>query len=54
MLEHAGCPALYIDIASADDKFDRYALRIPVLRRTDNGAELNWPFDIVAVQEFIS
>ena len=54
MLEHVGCSALYIDIASADDKFDRYALRIPVLRRADSGAELDWPFDIVAVLAFIS
>lgn len=54
MLEHVGCSALYIDIASADDKFDRYALRIPVLRRADNGAELNWPFDMSAVLAFIS
>ncbi len=34
-----------IDIAEREDWVDIYGLRIPVLRRVDNGAELNWPFD---------
>ena len=54
MLDRTGCAFLYIDIADEDDEFGRYALRIPVLRRADNGAELNWPFDISAVLEFIA
>ena len=54
MLAHIGCSFSYIDIVSEDDKFDHYALRIPVLRRADNGAELDWPFDVSAVLEFVA
>lgn len=31
----------------------RYALRIPVLQRTDTGAELDWPFDASALAAFL-
>ena len=31
----------------------RYGERIPVLRREDTGAELDWPFDVDAVRRFI-
>ena len=30
-----------------------YGWRIPVLRRDDNGAELDWPFDAVKLQRFL-
>jgi hypothetical protein len=30
----------------------RYGTRVPVLRRSD-GAELDWPFDVGALQAFI-
>ena len=30
----------------------RYGARIPVLRREDTGAELDWPFDAEAVRLF--
>ncbi len=33
------------DIADAPELIDRYGLRIPVLRREQDGAELGWPFD---------
>ena len=29
---------------------ERYGERIPVLRRDDTGAELDWPFDAVAIR----
>ncbi|MCB1876610.1 MAG: glutaredoxin family protein [Chromatiales bacterium] len=32
------------DIDSAVELHDRYGLRIPVLRRECDGAELDWPF----------
>ncbi len=32
----------------------RYGLRVPVLRREDSGAELDWPFDAEAVRRFIA
>jgi hypothetical protein len=31
----------------------RYGVRIPVLRRADTGAELDWPFDDMALGEFL-
>ncbi len=34
-----------VDISESDTLFERYGLTIPVLRREDTGAELNWPFD---------
>ncbi len=34
-----------VDIAASDELFQRYGLTIPVLRRTDTGQEINWPFD---------
>ena len=46
-------PAEY-DVADDDALFARYGLRIPVLVRADTGAELDWPFDAVAVAGFIS
>ena len=41
-----------VDIADRPDLLDRYAVRIPVLRRVDSGKELDWPFaaaDILAL-----
>ena len=32
----------------------RYGERIPVLRREDTGAELDWPFDAAAVRAFVA
>ena len=33
-----------IDIAERAELLDRYAVRIPVLKRVDSGEELDWPF----------
>jgi len=32
---------------------ERYGTRIPVLRREDTGAELDWPFDPWTVRRFL-
>lgn len=32
----------------------RYGLRVPVLRREDTGAELDWPFDRERVRGFLA
>jgi hypothetical protein len=42
-----------VDIVEHEDWVDQYALRIPVLRRTDNGAELDWPFEAEQVASFL-
>lgn len=38
------------DDATAED---RYGWRIPVLRRMDTGAELDWPFDAWKLRQFL-
>ncbi|MCU1728646.1 glutaredoxin family protein [Pseudomonas sp. 7P_10.2_Bac1] len=42
-----------IDIADSEDAVEAYGLRIPVLRRVDTGAELDWPFDTEQVTHFL-
>lgn len=42
-----------VDIAENQALFEAYGLRIPVLRRIDSGAELNWPFDSDQVAAFL-
>ncbi|WP_248796693.1 glutaredoxin family protein [Pseudomonas sp. MWU13-2105] len=42
-----------VDIADSEAWFDAYGLRIPVLRRVDSGAELDWPFDVEQVVAFL-
>ncbi len=31
-----------------------YAVRIPVIKRMDTGAELGWPFDVEEAESFLS
>ncbi|MET1081034.1 MAG: glutaredoxin family protein [Pseudomonas sp.] len=42
-----------IDIAEHGEWVDDYALRIPVLRRIDTGAELDWPFEGEQIATFL-
>ena len=42
-----------VDIAEREDWVEQYGLRIPVLRRNDTGAELNWPYDAEQVVTFL-
>ena len=42
-----------VDIVESESWLDRYALRIPVLRRSDTGAELDWPFEAEQVASFL-
>jgi len=52
MVEH-GLMVELVDIGESAAMTDAYGLRIPVLRRTDTGAELDWPFDAGQVVEFL-
>ncbi len=46
------CPAFEkVDIADSDELFERYGVRIPVLRNP-NGTELNWPFTATELSLF--
>ncbi len=42
-----------IDISDNQTLINLYGTRIPVLQRTDNQAEINWPFDEDAVMHFL-
>jgi len=45
-LKANGLQVREVDIVDAEELMTRYQLRIPVLRREDTGAELNFPFDL--------
>ncbi|MDX1634838.1 MAG: glutaredoxin family protein [Marinobacter sp.] len=47
-------PVDAIDIAQSEALVARYGTRIPVLRRTDTGAELDWPFDQAQLLAFLA
>ena len=51
-VEHGLLVELF-DIAEREDWVETYGLRIPVLRRVDTGAELNWPFEAAQVVSFL-
>ena len=53
ILRETGIEAEHIDIAEDDELLEIYGIRIPVLKRLDNGAELGWPFDAVTVSRFL-
>lgn len=54
VLLSAGVRAVHIDIIDDDGLFEKYGTRIPVLRRTDSGAELGWPFDAESARRFLA
>ena len=53
-LQGNGVYARERDITESDILMERYQLRIPVLRREDTGAELDWPFDLGTAMLFLS
>ena len=55
VIQHVGTP-IELEVRNIRDNpehYHRYALRIPVLYRTDNQQELGWPFDANQVEQFI-
>ena len=44
---------LEVDISESDDLMERYGIRIPVVARSDNGAEIGWPFDQQQFMDFL-
>ena len=43
-----------IDIANDDQLIERYGVRIPVLKRLSDDAELVWPFDDFTLREWLA
>jgi len=54
IVRKTGATVLKIDIVDDSNLFDKYGTRIPVLQRTDNDAELDWPFDEASVSQFLA
>lgn len=53
-LAHARIPEFESVFIDGDDALEsRYGIRVPVLHRSDTGAELDWPFDADALREFL-
>jgi hypothetical protein len=46
-------PVNVVDISESETLVERYGTRIPVLQRSDDGKELNWPFIVQDVQRFV-
>jgi hypothetical protein len=53
-IELTGATATYIDITDDDTLYERYGMRIPVLRRADTESEIGWPFNEMDVSRFLS
>jgi hypothetical protein len=53
VLHQAGISFLKLDIVEDDVLFEKYSLRIPVLKRLDNGDEIDWRFDTASVLRFL-
>ncbi len=47
-------PVEAVDIAQSEALVAEYGTRIPVLRREDTGAELEWPFDQTTLLAFLA
>lgn len=52
MLHQAGLVWREIDVDADPELEARYGLLVPVVRRTDTGAELQYPFDEAALSGF--
>ncbi|MEZ5583891.1 MAG: glutaredoxin family protein [Candidatus Competibacteraceae bacterium] len=48
-----GMTVTEVDIADDEQLMERYGTRIPVLRRTDTGVEIGWPFDSRAIRRLL-
>lgn len=57
VMEASACRSQFeydkVNIRTSTELYHLYAVRIPVVKRSDNGAELGWPFDVTAFEEFI-
>ncbi|MCL2919748.1 glutaredoxin family protein [Shewanella litorisediminis] len=52
LLQEAGVTCVMVDICDDESLAERYGVRIPVLLRKQDGAELGWPFELVDVTSF--
>ena len=43
-----------VDIADSDELLALYGIRIPVIKRSDTGVEIGWPFDSQQFIQFLN
>jgi hypothetical protein len=53
LLAQLRCRLSAVDIGADDELLERYGVRIPVLRRDVDGAELGWPFTREDIVQFL-
>ena len=53
LLTQAGVKFDSQDICDDEILTEQYSIRIPVLKQIDTNKELNWPFDIDVLNEFL-
>jgi hypothetical protein len=53
ILAVVGAPVRLVEISDDAELLERYAIRIPVVRRWETGEELDWPFDAATVQRLL-
>ena len=44
----------YIEIADNPNLLERYALKIPVIKRIDNNTEIDWPFGELDINNLLN
>ena len=42
------------DIAESEAQVERYGVRIPVLVHENSGSELDWPFDLLQLEQWLT
>lgn len=53
LLIQANVPYNMIDICDDQSLAEQYGIRIPVVKLVETQTELNWPFDLEALKEFL-
>ncbi|MCL1137153.1 glutaredoxin family protein [Shewanella pneumatophori] len=53
LLNQANVPYSMIDICDDQSLAEQYGIRIPVVKLVETQTELNWPFDLEALAEFL-
>ncbi|GIU48068.1 thioredoxin family protein [Shewanella sairae] len=53
LLNQANVPYSMIDICDDQTLAEQYGIRIPVVKLVETQTELNWPFDLEALKEFL-
>jgi hypothetical protein len=56
IIKNAHLEIILIAVEITDDNLliEKYGMKIPVLKRSDNKTELNWPFDEAKLKTFLS